>query len=163
MGGALAAIEAGFFQREIQEGAYRAQRAIESKEQIVVGVNEFLGGEETPIPMLTSIRRSRRSRSLRLQALRARRDPAAVERRRAALVEAARDGRNLMPPIVDAVAGTVTLGEIVESLQDGLRRSPRDCGLVTRISVQVRQTGIPCGFERAMEAATRTECRLAPV
>src|SRR5450759_3190189 len=84
MGGALKAIEAGFFQREIQESAWRAQRAIELKEQIVVGVNEFVGGEERPIPMLVVDPAVETDQVLRLQALRARRDPAAVERRRAA-------------------------------------------------------------------------------
>ncbi|HEX2799526.1 MAG TPA: methylmalonyl-CoA mutase family protein, partial [Thermoanaerobaculia bacterium] len=54
---------------------------------------------------------------LRLQALRARRDPAAAERRRAALVEAAREGRNVLPPLVDAVTDLVTLGEIIDSLR----------------------------------------------
>ncbi len=117
MGGALKAIEAGFFQREIQESAWRAQRAIEEKEQIVVGVNEFVSAEERSIPMLVIDPAVETDQIARLQALRARRDPAAVERRRAALVEAARDGRNLLPPLVDAVTGLVTLGEIVESLR----------------------------------------------
>ncbi|MGZ5428571.1 MAG: methylmalonyl-CoA mutase family protein, partial [Thermoanaerobaculia bacterium] len=117
MGGALKAIEAGFFQREIQESAWRAQRAIELKEQIVVGVNEFVGGEERPIPMLVVDPAMETDQVLRLQALRARRDPAAAERRRAALVEAAREGRNVLPPLVDAVTDLVTLGEIIESLR----------------------------------------------
>src|ERR1017187_4954968 len=117
MGGALKAIETGFFQREIQESAWRAQRAIEQKEQIVVGVNEFVGGEEHPIPMLVVDPAVETDQVLRLQALRARRDPATVGRRRAALVEAAREGRNVLPPLVDAVTDLVTLGEIIESLR----------------------------------------------
>jgi methylmalonyl-CoA mutase N-terminal domain/subunit len=117
MGGALKAIEAGFFQREIQESAWRAQRAIEEKEQIVVGVNEFVSAEERPIPMLVIDPAVETEQVARLRALRARRDPAAVERRRAALVETARDGRNLLPPLVDAVTDLVTLGEVVESLR----------------------------------------------
>ncbi len=117
MGGALKAIEAGFFQREIQESAWRAQRAIEQKEQIVVGVNEFVGGEERPIPMLVVDPAVEKDQVLRLQALRARRDGAAAERGRASLVEAAREGRNILPPLVDAVTDLVTLGEIIESLR----------------------------------------------
>jgi len=117
MGGALKAIEAGFFQREIQESAWRAQRAIEEKEQIVVGVNEFVAAEERPIPMLVIDPAVETDQIARLQALRARRDPAAVAKRRAVLVETARDGRNLLPPLVDAVTDLVTLGEIVESLR----------------------------------------------
>ena len=117
MGGALAAIEAGFYQREIQDAAYRAQRAIEEKEQIVVGVNEFVVEEERSIPTLTVDPAVEVEQVERLSAFRARRDPAAAARLRAGLVEAAREGRNLLPPMIDAVAGLVTLGEIVESLR----------------------------------------------
>jgi methylmalonyl-CoA mutase, N-terminal domain len=117
MGGALAAIEAGFYQREIQDAAYRAQRAIEEKEQIVVGVNEFTVKEERPIPTLSIDPSVEVEQVERLSALRARRDPAATARLRAELVEAAREGRNLLPPMVEAVSGFVTLGEIVESLR----------------------------------------------
>ncbi|HSB36051.1 MAG TPA: methylmalonyl-CoA mutase family protein [Thermoanaerobaculia bacterium] len=117
MGGALAAIESGFYQREIQEAAYRAQRAIEEKEQIVVGVNEFTVADERSIPTLSIDPAVEVEQVQRLSALRARRDAGAVARRRASLVEAAREGRNLMPPIVDAVSELVTLGEIVESLK----------------------------------------------
>ncbi len=117
MGGALAAIEGGFYQREIQEAAYRAQRAIEEKGQIVVGVNEFTRAEERPIPTMTVDPSVEEEQVTRLRALRARRDPAAAARLRGAVVGAARDGRNLLPPIVDAAAGLVTLGEIVESLR----------------------------------------------
>ncbi|MGZ6970300.1 MAG: acyl-CoA mutase large subunit family protein [Thermoanaerobaculia bacterium] len=117
MGGALKAIEAGFFQREIQESAWRAQRAIEEKEQIVVGVNEYVAAEERPIPLLVIDPAVETDQVARLQALRARRDASAVEKRRTALVDAAREGRNLLPPIVEAVTDLVTLGEIVESLR----------------------------------------------
>ena len=117
MGGALAAIEAGFYQREIQEAAYRAQRAIEEKRQIVVGVNEFVATEERPIPTLTVDPTVETEQVARLAALRARRDGAAVSRLRKGVEDAAREGRNLMPPLVDAVAGLVTLGEIVDSLR----------------------------------------------
>ncbi len=117
MGGALAAIESGFYQREIQEAAYRAQRAIEEKQQIVVGVNEFPRAEETRIPTLTVDPSVEEEQVARLRALRARRDSAAAARLRGGVVAAAREGRNLLPPVVDAVAGLVTLGEIVESLR----------------------------------------------
>lgn len=117
MGGALAAIEAGFFQREIQDSAYRAQRAIESKEAIVVGVNEFVAKEERPIPTLAIDPAIESEQVARLSALRARRSSPEVPRLRQSLVDAAREGRNLMPPMIDAVTGLVTLGEIVESLK----------------------------------------------
>ncbi len=117
MGGALAAIEAGYFQREIQEAAYQAQKAIESKEQVVVGMNEFTIEEEASIPTMSIDPKVETEQVERLAAFRSRRDAGNVERLRAALVEAARDGRNLMPPIVEAVDGNVTLGEVVESLK----------------------------------------------
>ena len=117
MGGALKAIEAGFFQREIQESAWRAQRAIEGGEQVVVGVNAFVSPEAPAIPTLMVDPDVEADQIGRLAALRARRDAAAVERRRSSLVEAAREGRNLLPPIVEAVTELVTLGEIVESLR----------------------------------------------
>jgi methylmalonyl-CoA mutase N-terminal domain/subunit len=117
MGGALKAIETGFFQREIQESAWRAQRAIEGGEQVVVGVNAFVSSEARAIPTLVVDPGVEGDQVARLVALRARRDAAAVERRRAALVEAAREGRNVLPSIVEAVTELVTLGEIVESLR----------------------------------------------
>lgn len=117
MGGALAAIERGFFQREIQEAAYQAQKAIEGRQTLVVGVNEFVVEGESAIPTLTIDPKIEAEQVARLSAFRARRDPAAVSRRRAELVGAARDGRNLMPLIVEAVDVGVTLGEIVESLR----------------------------------------------
>jgi methylmalonyl-CoA mutase N-terminal domain/subunit len=117
MGGALAAIEQGFFQREIQDAAYAAQKAIESKEALVVGVNEFVVEGGVPIPTLTIDPKIEAEQVARLAGFRARRDAAAVERSRADLVAAASDGRNLMPLIVDAVNDHVTLGEIVESLR----------------------------------------------
>jgi methylmalonyl-CoA mutase N-terminal domain/subunit len=118
MGGALKAIEAGFFQREIQESAWRAQRAIEGGEQVVVGVNAFVSAETRAIPTLAVDPGVEAEQIARLVALRARRDGAAVAKRRAALVEAAREGRNLLPPMLEAVTSLVTLGEIVESLRE---------------------------------------------
>ena len=117
LGGALKAIETGFFQREIQDAAYRAQRAIEEKRQIVVGVNEFAVKEERPIPTLVIDPAVEADQVARLGALRARRDADAVARLRRSVEDAAREGRNLLPPIVDAVSGLVTLGEVVETLR----------------------------------------------
>ncbi|MCC6131495.1 MAG: methylmalonyl-CoA mutase [Acidobacteria bacterium] len=117
MGGALAAIEKGFYQREIQDAAYRAQKAIEEKAQIVIGVNDFKVEEEAPIPTMSIDPSIEAEQVQRLEAFRQRRNAAAVDRRREDLVAAAREGRNLMPPIVEAVDEGVTLGEIVSSLK----------------------------------------------
>jgi methylmalonyl-CoA mutase N-terminal domain/subunit len=129
MGGALKAIEAGFYQREIQEAAYRAQRAIEDKTQIVVGVNDFTVGEERPIPTLVIDPAVEADQVARLKALRARRDTTAAERLRAAVADAAREGRNLLPPIVDAVSGLVTLGEVVDALRSVFGEHRESAGL----------------------------------
>ncbi|NOZ79753.1 MAG: methylmalonyl-CoA mutase family protein [Acidobacteria bacterium] len=115
-GGALAAIERGFQQRLIADAAYRAQRAIERGEQVVVGVNRFTVEHETPIPTMRVDQAGEREQIERLREVRAGRDGAAVERCLATLVEAARGGANLMPPIIEAVAAYATIGEIAGAL-----------------------------------------------
>jgi methylmalonyl-CoA mutase N-terminal domain/subunit len=117
LGGALAAIEGGFYQREIQESAYRAQKAIEEKEEIVVGVNEFVAEEETRIPTLAIDPSIEAAQGARLASLRASRAPDVLPRHERALVAAAREGRNLLPPMIEAVDERVTLGEIVTALK----------------------------------------------
>ncbi len=116
MGGALAAIEAGYPQRLIGEAAYETQRAIESGERVVVGVNRFTVEEEASIPTLKVDERVEREQVDRLRALRASRDGAAVERALAALEAAARSDANLMPPMVEAVEAYATIGEITSRL-----------------------------------------------
>ena len=116
MGGALAAIEAGYPQRLIGEAAYETQRAIESGERVVVGVNRFTVEEEEPIPTMKVDERIETEQVERLRALRASRDRAAVETALDALEAAARTDANLMPPIVAAVEAYATIGEITERL-----------------------------------------------
>jgi methylmalonyl-CoA mutase, N-terminal domain len=116
-GGALQAIESGFIQKEIQDAAYEAQRAIEDKRQIVVGVNDFVTAENKPIPLLTIDPSVEADQVERLRAFRSRRSAEASSRAARALTAAARDGTNLMPLLVDAVDAGVTLGEIVDSLR----------------------------------------------
>ncbi len=118
MGGALAAVESGFVQREIQESAYRAQQAIERGEQIVVGVNEFVTGDEAPIDLLRVDPRVQEEQIARLKALRARRDSDAVRRSLEKIRAAARSDENLLPLFVDAVSVYATLGEIVGVLRE---------------------------------------------
>jgi len=116
MGGALAAIERGFQQREIHEAAYRTQRAIESGTQVVVGVNRFRQESEEPIPTLRIDPSVEQSQLARLAATRQGRDADRVRRSLAALGGAARGTANLMPFIVDAVDALATLGEIAGTL-----------------------------------------------
>ncbi|HVM46115.1 MAG TPA: methylmalonyl-CoA mutase family protein, partial [Candidatus Thermoplasmatota archaeon] len=118
MGGMLRAIETGWVQREIHESAYRAQRALEAKESVVVGVNEFThGSERTDMEILRVDPDVERAQVERLKALRARRDNGAVERALAALREAARGDANLMPLILDAVKAYATVGEVCNALR----------------------------------------------
>jgi methylmalonyl-CoA mutase N-terminal domain/subunit len=116
LGGATAAIESGFMQHEIGESAYRAQRALEEKTAIVVGVNEFLDDGKNTLPTMVIDESVERDQVARLQAFRASRT-GAWEAALDALDDAARSSANLMPYIVDAVRNECTIGEIVTTLK----------------------------------------------
>jgi len=117
MGGAMAALEQGFQQREIADAAYAWQLAVEEKRQLVVGVNAFESAEEAPTEILQIDPEGERQQVARLRALRARRDARRAEGALAALGAAAREDRNLMPPILACVQAEVTLGEISDALR----------------------------------------------
>ena len=117
MGGALAAIEAGYIQQEIQESAYRYQKAVEAQEQIVVGVNRYRVAEDHRPRILRVDEAVRAAQVERLRRLRAGRDNDAVHRALAALEEAARGDDNLMPYILEAVEVYATTGEICGTLR----------------------------------------------
>jgi methylmalonyl-CoA mutase N-terminal domain/subunit len=118
LGGTLSAIEAGYQQRQIQESAYRVQRAIESGSKVVVGVNKFRD-EETTTPALQRIDPSGEQRQVtQLQGVRAGRDGAAWQASLARLQDAARGDENLMPSIIEAVKAYATVGEICNGLRD---------------------------------------------
>jgi methylmalonyl-CoA mutase N-terminal domain/subunit len=117
-GGALRAVEEGFIQREIQEAAYRSQRAVESGDQIVVGVNRFQTDEKFEGELLRVDETVRTEQSARLQELRARRDNERVQAHLRAIEVAARESDTaLMPLFVEAVSAYATLGEICDSLR----------------------------------------------
>jgi len=119
LGGMVAAIEANVPQREIAESSYRYQQEVEAGLRIVVGVNRYQLADEEPPPILKIDAALERKQIERLRALRARRDTPAVETHLVTLRDAAaRDGVNLMPPIVDATRDYVTLGEICDALRD---------------------------------------------
>ena len=117
-GGALKAIERGEIQREIEESAYRFQRNLETKETIVVGVNQFVDEHEAPRTDLLRVDPAlERDQVQRLQALRARRDPEAWGEGMRALEGASRTGVNVMPAMIDAVLAWATVGEIAHCLR----------------------------------------------
>ena len=103
MGGMLRAIESGFVQAEIQKAAYDFQRAVEKKEQIVVGVNDFIAEEDREISTLRIDPQIERDQIARLQAVRAKRDAAKVQSALAELARRAATTENLVPAILTAV------------------------------------------------------------
>ncbi len=117
MGGALAAIEAGYQQRQIQEAAYHSQRAIEAGEQIVVGVNRFRD-DEVHTPELQRIDPAGEQRQIdAVRGVRERRDADRWQQAIDALARAAQGSDNLLPAIIDAVKSQATLGEISDALR----------------------------------------------
>ncbi len=118
MGGMIPAIQEGFPQKEIQEAAYRFQKAVESKDQIVVAVNEFATQGEEPIPLLKIGAEAEQRQRERLARVKSFRDREAVSQTLSALKKAAATNRNLMPFLISAVREYATLGEICSSLKD---------------------------------------------
>src|SRR5580693_8468253 len=117
MGGMLRAIESGFVQGEIQKAAYDFQRAVESKEQIIVGVNDFVAEEERTIPTLRIEPEIERSQIARLNALRAKRDSTRTQAALSELERRAITTENLLPAILNAVEAYATVGEISDTLR----------------------------------------------
>src|SRR6184192_1014846 len=128
MGGMVKAIERGYPQKEIAESAYQYQRAVEAKEKIIVGVNEFLVEEQSPNTLYID-ETVARQQSAKLKTLRTRRSHEEVQRRLAALKNAAAQQpqagtngnvseANTMPYIIDAVRAYATVGEICQALRE---------------------------------------------
>jgi methylmalonyl-CoA mutase, N-terminal domain len=117
LGGMVAAIERGYPQREIAEAAYRYQVAVERKEKIIVGVNDYLA-QEKPIEILQIDETVAERQAQRLARLRAERSQDAVARHLAVLRKAAAGSQNLMPYLYEAVKAYATVGEICDALRD---------------------------------------------
>ncbi len=117
MGGMIAAIEAGFPQREIAAASYRYQREVEQGQRIVVGVNRFQSEDHAP-ELLQIDESAARCQQAKLASLRARRDNSAVTKSLDALKRAAEGTENTMPYLLDAVRAYATLGEICSALRD---------------------------------------------
>lgn len=119
LGGVVAAIETGYFQKEIADAAYRYQKEVERKEKFIVGVNEFVEeNEKIDIPILTVSPEVQKQQVKRLSELKQSRNQKAVEDSLAEIKQAAVDGKNLMPVFLKSAQNYVTLGEMVGELKE---------------------------------------------
>ncbi len=116
-GGAVAAVESGYIQREIQEAAYRYQQQIEAGERTVVGVNRFQEAESGPPRIATVDPGLEQAQCERVRRLRASRDAGRVEAALRRVEDAARGSDNLLPPLLEAVEAYATLGEMAGVLR----------------------------------------------
>lgn len=117
-GGVIAAIEKGFFQKEIARSAYEYQKDIETKKKIIVGVNEFNEGEHLPVEILKITQDTEKVQVDALEKVKEERDNLAVKSRLEDIKAQAKDSQNLMPYFMDAVKEYATLGEIIETLKE---------------------------------------------
>ncbi|MDO8431495.1 MAG: methylmalonyl-CoA mutase family protein [Candidatus Binatus sp.] len=117
LGGAVAAIERGYMQREIQNAAFIYQREIETKDRIIVGVNQFTGGGEPPGDILRVKPEVEEQQRRNVARVRAERDQQAAKAALARVEAVANNGENLMPSIIDAVRAWCTLGEISDAMR----------------------------------------------
>jgi len=118
MGGMVRAIEQGWVQKEIERRAYEHQRAVERKERVVVGVNEFQAAQEEPVEVARVDPALEREQVERLRAFRSRRTQTETDRALRALGDAARGGTNLVDSILGAVVARATVGEIADVLRE---------------------------------------------
>ena len=118
LGGVIPAIEAGYFQREIADAAYRYQLELEKKEKYMIGINEFVEeNEKVDIPILQVSPEVEKKQNQRLAALKARRNNEVVEESLKKLKEAAVENKNLMPLLIEASENYCTLGEMINTLK----------------------------------------------
>lgn len=112
MGGAVAAVENGFYSGELEEGAYRQQRAVDSGETVIIGVNRYSQGEEPEVPIFRHNPDSERKQMAALEELRRHRNTNAVQRALESLREKTLAGENVIPSTLEAVKAYATVGEI---------------------------------------------------
>ncbi len=119
LGGVIAAIEQGFFQREIADAAYRYQQELDRKDKIIVGVNDYiLENEQISIPLLEIPKEVETKQRQRIAKVRAQRSAIDAENALSGLKKAAEDGSNLMPALIQATRAYVTLGEMCDKLKE---------------------------------------------
>ena len=118
MGGMVAAIEKGYPQREVADSAYKFQQAVEQRDKIIVGVNEFVTDDEEPIGTLYIDETAAEQQLAKLNQLRQTRNNANVHAALEALKQGARASANTMPLLIDAVRAYATVGEMCDALRD---------------------------------------------
>jgi len=118
MGGMVEAIEQGYPQKEIAEASYRFQQAVEKRDKIIVGVNDFVQEDEEPVPILYIDETTAERQLSRLQELKRTRDNDRVRRALDALRETARGTGNTMYPLIDCARAYATVGEMCDALRD---------------------------------------------
>jgi methylmalonyl-CoA mutase N-terminal domain/subunit len=118
MGGMVEAIEAGFPQKEIAEASYRFQQAVEQRDKIIVGVNDFVQQDEPPVPILYIDDATAEKQIARVEELRRTRDNDRVRRSLDALRDVGRGQGNTMYPLLDCVRAYATVGEMCDALRE---------------------------------------------
>ncbi len=118
MGGALEAIKKGYIQREIRRSAYNHQRAVDTGEQVVVGVNQYTSEEQTPLELLEIDESVARKQLERLNKLKSRRDSDKVHQLLDKVRQIASSEENIMPVLIEAAKAYATVGEITDALRD---------------------------------------------
>jgi len=114
MGGMVAAIEKGYPQLEIADAAYKFQRQIDANEKIMIGINKYVSGEDTPIPLLEIDDRVELEQMERLNAVRRKRDNKAVKKSLEDIKNACKKGENVMPYCIDAVKNLASVQEVCD-------------------------------------------------
>ena len=118
IGGATAAIETGYYDRVITQGAYEYQKAVDRGDRVFVGVNKFKSDEKVPITAFKVNPEVEARQLARLKALKSRRDNRAVTESLKRIGESAKKDENLVPPLLDAVKNYATIGEICDTLRE---------------------------------------------
>jgi methylmalonyl-CoA mutase N-terminal domain/subunit len=118
LGGAVTAIESGFYQQQIHESAFRRQQAVESGEAVVVGVNQFTETSAQPVEIHQTDAALEADQIRRLERVRSRRDAGAVKTALENVKTAASGTENLLPPMRTALAANATVGEICDTLRE---------------------------------------------
>ena len=122
MGGMISAIENGYVRREIADAAYKYAAAVERKDKIVVGVNEYVEEDEKEIDLLKIGQDIEAEVLANLKATRQRRDPAAVKAAMKRITDDARNERNVMPALIEGAKAYATVGEMMKALEEALGR-----------------------------------------